>query len=51
VVDSRVGAARIAALRSGLLELGRDPRNAELLASLHLRGFVPTEHPGRTGTP
>ena len=51
VVDSRVGAARVAALRSGLLELGRDPRNAELLASLRLRGFVPSEHPGRTGTP
>jgi len=51
VVDSRVGAARVAALRTGLLKLGRNPRNAELLASLRLRGFVPTEPSGRTANP
>src|SRR5215472_2386363 len=51
VVDSRVGAARVAALRSGLLKLAHDSRNSEMLASLRLRGFVPTELPGRTATP
>jgi hypothetical protein len=51
VVGSRVAAARAAALRSGLLKLGHDPANAELLASLRLRGFVPPELPGRTAAP
>src|SRR5215472_16755684 len=51
VVDSRLGAARVSALRLGLLKLGHDPRNAELLASLRLRGFVPTALPGHTAAP
>jgi hypothetical protein len=51
VVDSRVGAARVAALKSGLLRLGHDASNAGLLSSLRLRGFVPTELPGRTAAP
>jgi hypothetical protein len=51
VVGSRVAAARVATLRSGLLALGHDPRNAELLASMRLRGFVPAVLPGRTAAP
>lgn len=51
VVGSRVKAARVATLRSGLLGLGHDPGNAELLASLRLRGFVPAELPGRAAAP
>lgn len=39
-VGSRVGAARLASLRAALVKLGQDPGNAELLASLRLRGFV-----------
>jgi hypothetical protein len=51
VVGARVGPGRAAALRSGLLKLGRDPGKAELLASLRLRGFVPPELAGRTAAP
>ena len=51
VVGSRVSAARVRTLRSGLLRLSHDPGNAELLASMRLRGFVPPEIPGRTAAP
>jgi hypothetical protein len=51
VVGSRVGAARARALRSGLLGMEHDPGNAELLASMRLRGFVPPALPGRKETP
>jgi hypothetical protein len=51
VVGSRLGAARVRALQSGLIKLGREPRNAELLASMRLRGFVPPELPGPTAAP
>jgi hypothetical protein len=51
VVGSRLRAARVASLRSALLGLGHDPGNAEMLASLRLRGFVPAEPPGRTAAP
>ena len=51
VVGARVRAARVASLRRALLALGHDPGNAELLASLRLRGFVPAEPPGRTAAP
>lgn len=50
-VGSRLGAARAAALRSGLLKLGHDPGNAEVLASMRLRGFVPPEPAGDAGAP
>lgn len=45
-VGSRLGAARAAALRSGLLKLSHDPGKAEVLASMRLRGFVPPEPAG-----
>ncbi|HET7756742.1 MAG TPA: hypothetical protein VFK87_05760 [Steroidobacteraceae bacterium] len=51
VVDSRLGAARVRTLRSGLLRLGHEPGNAELLAAMRLRGFVAPELPGLTAAP
>jgi hypothetical protein len=51
VVGSRLGAARVQTLRSGLLRLGHEPGNAELLASMRLRGFVPPELPALTAAP
>jgi hypothetical protein len=51
VVGSRLGAARVQTLRSGLLRLGHEPGNAELLASMRLRGFVSPELPGLTAAP
>jgi hypothetical protein len=51
VVGSRLGAARVLTLRSGLLRLGHEPGNAELLASMRLRGFVPPELPALTAAP
>lgn len=51
VVGSRLDPARTRSLRSGLLRMGHDPGNAELLASMRLRGFVPPELPGRTAAP
>jgi len=51
VVGSRVGAARVQALRRGLLSLGHEPGHDELLASMRLRGFVPPELPLSTAAP
>jgi hypothetical protein len=51
VVDSRVQATRLKSLRSGLLKLGHDPGNADMLASLRLRGFVPPELPPAAAAP
>ena len=43
VVRSRVPAARARSLRTALLGLAHGPGNAELLAAMRLKGFVPTE--------
>ncbi|HYL00682.1 MAG TPA: PhnD/SsuA/transferrin family substrate-binding protein [Steroidobacteraceae bacterium] len=51
VVRSRVPAARARSLRAALLGLAHGPDNAELLASMRLKGFVPAELPGRTAEP
>ncbi len=50
VVRSRVPAVRARSLRTALLGLAHEPGNAELLAGMHLRGFVPTALPGRVTT-
>ena len=47
VVHARVPAARARTLRAALLGLAQIPGNAELLAGMRLKGFVPTELPGR----
>lgn len=47
VVGSRVPAARARSLRTALLGLAHEPGNAELLAAMRLKGFVPTELSGR----
>jgi hypothetical protein len=51
VVDSRLPAPRARTLRSGLLKMSHEQANAEILASLRLRGFLPPELPGRAATP
>lgn len=51
VVGSRLEATRSKSLRTGLLRLGQDPRNADMLASLRLRGFVPPELPAGAAAP
>ncbi|HWZ62746.1 MAG TPA: hypothetical protein VNX02_06990 [Steroidobacteraceae bacterium] len=51
VVDSRLQPTRLKSLRSGLLRLGRDPGNADMLASLRLHGFVPPELPAGATAP
>jgi len=47
VVRARVPAARAHGLRTALLGLARAPGNTELLAAMRLKGFVPSELPGR----
>jgi hypothetical protein len=51
VVGSRVPAARARALRAALLNFSHAPDNAQLLAAMHLRGFLPTGLAGRTAVP
>ena len=51
VVDSRVPAARAQSLRTALLDLSHDRANAEVLAALRLKGFVPAELHGPTAAP
>jgi hypothetical protein len=51
VVGSRVPAARARSLRAALLNLSRTPADAQLLAAMRLRGFVPTALPGRVAAP
>lgn len=51
VVGARVPAPRARNLRSALLKMSHEPGNAELLAAMRLRGFVPSELPGRTAVP
>ena len=51
VVGMRLPAARARALRTALLGLGHEPADAQLLAEMHLRGFVPSEAPGHTAAP
>jgi ABC-type phosphate/phosphonate transport system substrate-binding protein len=50
-VGSRVPAARARALRAALLRLGHEPGNADVLAALHLKGFVPSGLPGQAAVP
>jgi hypothetical protein len=47
VVHSRVPGVRARSLRTALLGLAHGPGNAELLAAMRLKGFVPSELPGR----
>lgn len=51
VVGSRVPVARARSLRAALLRMGAAPGDADVLAGIRLRGFVPTELPGRTAAP
>lgn len=51
VVGSRVGATRARSLRAALLKMGHEPGEADLLAAIHLKGFVPTDLPGRMAVP
>lgn len=51
VVGARLSASRVRSLRSALLRMSQEPGNAEALAALRLRGFVPSELPGRTAVP
>jgi hypothetical protein len=51
VVGSRVPKARLEGLKSGLLRLSHDPHDADLLASMRLRGFVPPELPASPAAP
>jgi hypothetical protein len=51
VIGSRVSAARAKALQSALLKMGSAPADADTLASLHLKGFVSPQLPGRAGKP
>ena len=47
VVDDRLTAARVRALRAALLTLGHSAAEADTLGQLHLKGFVPPQLPGR----
>jgi hypothetical protein len=51
VVGSRVPAARARSLRAALLNLSHAPADAQLLAAMRLKGFVPTALPGRAVAP
>jgi phosphonate ABC transporter substrate-binding protein len=51
VVGSRVPAARARSLRAALLNLSHAPADAQLLAAMRLKGFVPTALPGRVAAP
>jgi hypothetical protein len=51
VVGSRVPAARARTLRAALLRMGGVPGDAEVLAAMRLKGFVPAELPGGTALP
>ena len=50
-VGSRVPATRARSLRAALLKMGHEPGAADLLAALHLKGFVSTELSGPTAAP
>jgi hypothetical protein len=51
VVGSRLPAARAHSLQQGLLKMGQAPRAADLLAPLHLHGFVLPMVPADTAPP
>jgi hypothetical protein len=51
VVDSRLPAARAHSLQQGLLKMGQAPRAADLLAPLHLHGFVLPMLPAAAASP
>jgi hypothetical protein len=51
VVASRLPAARARGLRAALLGLAHDPDSAQLLGAMRLKGFVPTDLPGRLAAP
>jgi hypothetical protein len=50
VVDGRLSAARVGALRAGLLKMGH-AGDADTLGQLHLQGFVLPKLPGQTVAP
>ncbi|MGB9329638.1 MAG: PhnD/SsuA/transferrin family substrate-binding protein [Steroidobacteraceae bacterium] len=50
VVNGRLSAARVAALRAGLLKMGH-AGDADTLGQLHLQGFVLPQLPGQTVAP
>lgn len=51
VVGARLPAARARSLRAALLGLGHEPADAQLLAEMRLRGFVPSELTGHAAGP
>lgn len=51
LVGSRVPAARARSLRAALLKMSHLPGDAEVLAAMRLKGFVPAELPARTALP
>lgn len=51
LVGSRVPATRARSLRAALLRIGREPGKADLLAAIHLKGFVATELSAHGATP
>jgi hypothetical protein len=51
VVDARLPAARARSLQAGLLKLGRAAGDADILAQLHLQGFVLPDRPGHNSSP
>jgi hypothetical protein len=51
VVGTRLDAAKAGSMRSALLGLSHNPANADLLASLRLRGFVPADLPRIAAAP
>jgi ABC-type phosphate/phosphonate transport system substrate-binding protein len=51
VVDSRLPAARAKILQTSLLKMGSTAGDGEILGSLHLKGFVLPQLPGRADQP
>jgi hypothetical protein len=51
VINGRVPAARVKALQQGLLKMSHDAGDADALAQLHLKGFVPLRIPTQPSTP
>jgi hypothetical protein len=51
VVDMRLPAARARVLQEALLKMGHATGEADTLAQLHLRGFVPVKLPKAAAPP
>ncbi len=50
-VDDRLPPARVRELQSGVLKMARTPADSDLLAQLHLQGFVPVRLPSPAAAP